>query len=537
MEYDYIVVGAGSAGSVVAGRLAEDPSVNVLLIEAGPSDKSPLIRLPKGTVKLMADRRHAYFYSTEWREAGGEPEVVLRGRGLGGSGSINGMVYHRSQPQDHDELTALGLGGWGWEEMLECYRGLEDSPLPETEWRGRGGAIPLRIARSTSPLSGAITEAANELGLPTLEEPSVPHQLGVAPIVENIDERAERFSSARAFLRGRRRPNLRILVNTRADRIVFEGRRAVGVTTTRGAVREEHRARREIVLCAGALESPRLLQISGVGPADHLRDIGVGVVVDLPGVGANSRDHFAHVSQWRVRDHALSENREYVGWRLARNVLRYYARRTGPLAGGPMKLVVFAQVLDDASGRADAELLHAPFSFSALPGKDDDIVLDPDPGCTFISFPLRPTSRGTVMARSADPADPPVIDPRYLDTDYDRAVTIELVRFLKRLMTQPALAPYVVAELGEAANVDTDDEIIDLVRRTGKSCFHNVGTCKMGGDADPTAVLDARLHVRGIAGLRVADCSVLPVQISAEPNGPAMAIGWRAAELLRADHL
>jgi choline dehydrogenase len=536
MEYDYIVVGAGSAGSVVAGRLAEDPSVNALLIEAGPSDKSPLIRLPKGTVKLMADPRHAYFYSTEWREAGGKPEVVLRGRGLGGSGSINGMVYHRSQPQDHDELAALGLGGWGWEEMLECYRGLEDSPLPETEWRGRGGAIPLRIARSMSPLSGAITEAANELGLPTLEEPSVPHQLGVAPIVENIDERAERFSSARAFLRGRRRPNLRILVNTRADRIVFEGRRAVGVTTTRGGVREEHRARREIVLCAGALESPRLLQISGVGPADHLRDIGVDVVVDLPGVGANSRDHFAHVSQWRVRDHALSENREYVRWRLARNVLRYYARRTGPLAGGPMKLVVFAQLLDGAAGRADAELLHAPFSFSALPGKDDEIVLDPDPGCTFISFPLRPTSQGTVMARSADPADPPVIDPRYLDTDYDRAVTIELVRFLKRLMTQPALAPYVVAELGEAANVETDDEIIDLVRRTGKSCFHNVGTCKMGVDGDRTAVLDARLRVRGIGGLRLADCSVLPLQISAEPNGPAMAIGWRAAELLR-DHL
>jgi choline dehydrogenase len=530
MEYDYIVVGAGSAGSVVAGRLAADPSVNVLVIEAGPGDRSPLIRMPKGTVKLMADPRHAYFYATEW-EGGGKPEVVLRGRGLGGSGSINGMVYHRSQPQDHEDLTALGLDGWGWEEIVECYRGLEDSPLPETAWRGRGGAIPLRVVNGSSPLSGAIVEAANELGLPTLEEPSVPHQLGIAPIVENIDGRAERFSSGRAFLR-HRRPNLRVLLDTRADRILVEGRRAVGVSTTRGGVREEHRARREIVLCAGALESPRLLQISGVGPADHLRDIGVEVVVDLPGVGANSRDHFAHVSQWRLGDHALSENREYVGWRLARNVMRYYARRAGPLASGPMKLVVFAQMLDDSAGRADAELLHAPFSFSALPGKDDDIVLDPEPGCTFVSFPLRPTSQGTVMARSANPADPPLIDPNYLDTDYDRAVMVELVRFLKRLMTHRVLARYVAGELGEAAQAETDGEILDVVRRTGKSCFHNVGTCKMGADRDPTAVLDARLRVRGIGGLRVADCSVLPVQISAEPNGPAMAIGWRAADLL-----
>ena len=522
----------------MAGRLSADPKLRVLLIEAGPIDDNPLIRLPKGMAKLLSDPRYAYFYQTEWNRdtPGLKTETLLRGRGLGGTGNVNGIVYHRGQPQDYDEWAALGLHGWSWADMLPSFRGIEDNLLGETEWRGRGGAIPLRVAKSVPPLAEAIIAAAARCGLPRKEEPNLPTQLGIGPTSENIDDRSERVSSARAFLSPaiRRRPNLRILVDTHVDRVLFDGRSAIGVSCTRAGTHQEFRSR-EVVLCLGALESPRVLQISGVGPAPHLQTLGVPTIIDSPGVGANYRDHFCYFSQWRLRHHRDSVNRQLTGWRLARNVLQYYAFRNGPMAVGPIQMVLFPEVLPGDTGRADSEFVYAPYSVAQRPGVEGEIQMEEEPGCCFNGFPLRGTSIGSVMARSKDPAVPPVIRPNYLATEYDRAVTIGLVRFIRRLMNRPELKPYVMGELGEAAAATTNDEIIDLMLRSGTSGYHSVGTCKMGSDADRSAVLDERLRVRGVSGLRVVDCSVMPLQVSANTNGPVMAIAWRAANMMRED--
>jgi choline dehydrogenase-like flavoprotein len=538
-RWDVIIAGGGSAGCTLASRLSADPRLNVLLIEAGMMDDDPLIHMPKGMSRLLSDPRHTYFYSTEWQTNAPvpKPEILLRGRGLGGSGNVNGIVYHRGQIEDYDEWAALGLPAWGWKEMLPCFLSIEDNVMPPTEWRGRGGAIPLRITLKLPRLAEALINTAAELGLPRKEEPNLPTQLGIGPVAENIDERSRRVSAARAFLTPevRRRPNLRIMVNTRVDRILFAGRRAVGIVCTQNATTQEYRANREIVVSMGTLESPRLLQISGVGPARYLGTLGVPVVIDCPGVGSNYRDHFCHLSQWRLRDQRDSENREYAGWRLGLNVLRYYAFRSGPMSTGSCQMSIFPEVLRGKTGRADAEFVYAPYSMAARPGRDDEIMMEHEPGCHFNGFPLRGTSEGTVMARSADPAAPPLIRPNYLATDYDRAVTIGLVRFIKSLMTHAQMQPYVTGEIGESAKIASDDEIIDYVRRFGSSGYHSIGTCKMGPDGDVNAVLDQRLRVRGVDGLRVCDCSVMPTQVSANTNGPVMAIAWKCADMIRED--
>jgi choline dehydrogenase-like flavoprotein len=323
-------------------------------------------------------------------------------------------------------------------------------------------------------------------------------------------------------------------VKTRVDRVVFEGSRAVGVICSREGARTEYRAAREVILCLGALESPRILQLSGVGPARHLAALGIEVIVDSPGVGANYRDHFAFLSQWRLRHHRDSENRQYQGWRLLCNLLRYVSLGRGPLASAVDQLVIFPEVLPGSTGRADSELGFGPFSLTRRPGTGK-LAIEAEPGCFFTGFPLRGTSEGRLLAQSADPAVPPLIEPNYLSTEYDRAVTIGLVRFLRRLMTQPALKPYVSGELGEGARLVSDDEIIDFMLREGLSSYTSSGTCKMGVAGDETAVLDERLRVRSVAGLRVVDCSVMPTQVSANTNAPVMAVAWRAADLIRED--
>lgn len=314
-QYDIIVVGGGSSGAVVAGRISEDPAVRVLLVEAGTTDRSPLIWMPKGHAKLVADPKHSYFYaaSRTGAAANGPPEIILRGRGLGGSSSINGMVYHRGQPEDYDEWADLGLPGWSWQDVLPAFMAIEDNPLAATEWRARGGPVPVRAAKTVPPLANAVIRAASDLGLPFKEESNLPEQMGIGPVSENIDRLGRRVSSAAAFLPPsvRRRPNLRILTNCRIDRILFKDKRAIGVSCSRGGKPQDYYAYKSVVLCTGTYETPRLLQLSGVGPADHLRSFGIEPVVDLPGVGQNYRDHFSYTACWRLQKAHDSENRDY----------------------------------------------------------------------------------------------------------------------------------------------------------------------------------------------------------------------------------
>lgn len=536
MQADIVIVGGGTAGSVLAGRLSEDPGLSVVLVEAGPDDSHPLIRVPKGMARLLSDPEHTYYYATQPDAPGVKPEVMMRGRMLGGSSGINGMVYHRGQPADYDRWEELGLAGWGWENMQRCFMALEDHALGETEWRGVGGPVPLRVARSLPPLLEAMVRAAGAQGLPYKPEPNLPDQLGAGPVAENIDRAGKRVSAARAFLspQVRRRPNLRVLTHTRTERVLFdETGRARAVMCRRGGEAIELAASREVILCAGTIESPKLLQLSGVGPAALLASLGIPVVHASEGVGANYRDHYCVQPQWRLRRHRDSENANLRGWRQGLSAARYLLTRGGPIGYGSHRLAMFADV-SSGTGRADAEFLFAPYSLDQRPGLEK-IEMEREPGGHFAVFPLRGTSQGTLAVASADSSEPPVIRPRYLDTDYDRKVTAAAVGLMRRIMADPALAPFVVGETGELAKAQTVEEIIEAARQYGGSAYHAIGTCRMGADGDAGAVLDASLRVRGARALRVVDCSVMPEQVSANTMGPVMAIAWRASELIRAE--
>lgn len=537
-SYDFIIAGGGTAGCVLARQLSNDPAHRVLLIEAGPSDDSFMVRMPKGFGKLMTDPRHVYHYATDHHERvpGARPEKWWRGKVIGGSSAVNGMVYHRGQPQDYDHLVALGLQGWGWNEVLPYFVKLENHELPATPWRGHGGPLDLMLHPQRPRLSEAILDAAQQIGLRRKEEPNLPEQEGISYIAYNIHPKTrERVSAGKAFLTPevRRRPNLRILTQTRAERIVFEGRRAVAVRCRRDdGSSVEFRAARDLILSAGAIHSPQLLQLSGIGPAALLQHHGIPVLHDLPGVGSNLREHWNFWFQYRLRHARDSENRDYAGWRLLAQVLNYLARRRGLMSWGSTQMSAFVRTRDGLD-RPDAQLMFAPYTLDFDAMAAGGAAMEKAPGLHAFGYPLRGTSQGTIEIRSPDIADAPRISPNYLSTAHDCEVTIGLVRYIRRLMAQPALEPYVVGELEPTRSVQTDEQIIDHARRFGSTAFHACGTCRMG--IDEMAVLDARLRVRGIEGLRVMDVSVLPEQLSANPNGPLMALAWRASDLILAD--
>lgn len=529
-SFDYIIVGAGSAGSIMAARLSEQPGNRVLLIEAGPSDRSPYLHVPRGFGKVLFDPDLTWRFPVELGPGANKPEVWLRGKTLGGSSAVNGMMYLRGLPADYDHWEAEGNRGWGWNSMREAFCAIEDHELGGTVFRGQGGPLHISLHHERNAVDEAVIAAGHALGLPVKEDiNAAPHDAAIGYLPRTI-RKGRRMSSARAFLApARRRTNLKIVTRLRVDRILWEGRRAVGVECMRpDGTRISYRAQ-ETILCAGGVMSPVLLQRSGVGPAAELAGHGLPVVHDLPGVGGNMREHRLLMMQFRLRSKD-SYNGLFSGMGLLRSIAQYGLGRSGVLAAGSYEVGAFFRARQD-SVIPDAQLLMAPYSVDYAANKP--LTFEKQAGMQCFGYAMRPESQGTIRLRSAAPDDMPVIQPNYLSADYDRQVSIGIVHFIRDLVKQVPLAPLVVEETVPGPAMASDEDIVSAFRFRGGSAYHAVGTCKMGHD--PLAVVDDRLRVHGVSGLRVMDTSVMPTMVSGNTNGPVMAMAWRAAGLILED--
>jgi len=535
MDYDFIVIGAGSAGCVVASRLTEDGRHRVLLMEAGPSDRRLWVQIPIGYGKTFYDHRVNWMYLTEPVPGlGNRVNYWPRGKILGGSSSINAMVYIRGQREDYDEWKALGNPGWAWKDVLPYYRKIEDHALGESDDHGAHGPLQVTdISRDAHPLCQAFVKAGEEAGLPFNRDLNGKSQEGVG-LYQITTRGGWRLSSARAFLwPAMRRANLRVETRAHATRIVFEGGRAAAVEYLQQGERKTARAGREIILSAGAVNSPQLLQLSGVGPADLLKAHGIGVVCDNAAVGGNLQDHlcYDHVyKSWRP----TLNNELYPWWGKVKAGLQFALFRRGPLALSINQGGGFVRTRAELP-RPNLQLYFSPLSYERTPAGTRALLKpDPFPGFAMSVSPCRPTSRGYLQIRSVDPLQAPAIHPNYLSTSHDVAELLAGARFLRRLAATEALSAVIAEELRPGPAAATDEELIADIRARGYSVFHPAGTCRMGPDP-ASAVVDARLRVHGIAGLRVVDASIFPTVPSGNLNGPCIMAGAKAADLILED--
>jgi choline dehydrogenase len=536
MDFDYIIVGAGSAGCVLAERLSRDGASRVLLLEAGTDNRSPLISMPRGMARIWKNPRYFWTFPIAPQAFRPPGEAWFYGKGLGGSSAVNGTWYYRGQPGDYDQWEAQGNTGWTWREIERCYREMEDCRAPGADpSRGRGGPMEITAADCASPLDRAILAAGEQMGLPILADVNQPGTQGIGATQMTVDHRGRRVSAYTAFVKAARgRRNLAIRTGVLVRRVVFEGTRAVGVATG-GAGRETiHRAAREVIVCAGVLNSPKLLQISGIGPRELLERFGVGVVCDSPQVGRNMAEHMMLSLSWRLR-RIPGLNREFRGWRLAANTLKYFVSGKGLMANVLPEVSAMISTGGDPTW-PDVQIGVSPYSMAAAAddkpeagrGRTED-----RPGISVTGFHLRPMSRGVVSIRSGRIEDPPMVEAHWLSApgDADRALT--LMKTMRAIVRQDALAPYVGEETVPGAAVATDEAMLAAIHWMLSTGLHGTGTCRMGPPG--RGVVDERLRVRGADALRVVDCSVMPTPISGNTNGPAMAVAWRAAELILED--
>ncbi|HUB16482.1 MAG TPA: choline dehydrogenase [Acetobacteraceae bacterium] len=529
--FDYIVTGAGSAGCVLANRLSESGRHRVLLLEAGPPDNNIWIHIPLGFAKTYVDPRVNWKLQTEPQPQLGNRRLYLpRGKTLGGSSSINGMVYIRGSHGDYDEWRQRGCEGWDWDSVLPFFKRAENQVRGADDYHGVGGPLHVSDQPGRFELADAALAAAEQAGIPRNPDFNGAHQEGCG-YYQTTSNNRRRWSTAKAYLEpARGRPNLTIRTGAHATRVVIENRRAVGVEYHTGDGRRTAHAGGEVIVSGGTYGSPQLLLLSGLGPAQHLQDMGIAVIRDMPAVGANLHDHFNSYVSWRCPKAITLNDLENSAWRKLTAGVRYFLFRSGPMASNGIHAGLFTRS-DPRFERPDIQINI--FEWSTVRRDKDRVVPHPFPGFTMSPVHLRPDGRGTVRLASPDPLASPAILFDYLRTDYDMQAVLFGIRLARKIAAQPALQPYVAVELAPGQDVQSDADLHEYVRQSGVSNQHPTSSCAMGHGTN--TVVDPRLRVHGIEGLRVADASIMPVAVGGNTNAPTIMIGEKCAAMILED--
>ena len=526
--YDYVIVGGGTAGCLLANRLSEDPKTSVLLLEAGGRDDYLWIHIPVGYLYCMNNPRTDWCFKTEVEPGLGNRSInYARGKVLGGCSSINGMIYMRGQARDYDHWRQLGNTGWGWDDVLPYFKRHEDFVHGADDLHGAGGEWRIEEQRLHWPILDAFRDAAVAVGIPATKDFNRGDNEGIG-YFQVTQRRGVRVNTAKAFLRpALRRPNLRIVVRAQAKRVLLQGTRAVGVEASVAGRDETAEARGAVILAAGAVGSPHLLELSGIGQGERLRKLGIDVVHDSPGVGENLQDHLQLRLIYKINN-ALTLNQVAATLRgKAAIALEYFLKRSGPMSMAPSQLGAFAKS-DPALETPDLQYHIQPLSLDRF-GEP----LHPFPAITASVCNLRPESRGSIHAVAPNFGISPSIRPNYLATLRDRQVAAEAIRLTRRIMAAPPMQPHAPEELRPGAERQSDEDLARAAGEIGTTIFHPIGTARMG--PDPGAVVDERLRVRGIDGLRVIDASVMPTITSGNTNAPTLMIAEKGAAMLRED--
>jgi choline dehydrogenase len=529
--YDFIVTGAGSAGCAVASRLSESGRYRVLLLEAGPPDTNPWIHIPLGYAKTYVDSAVNWKFETAPQPQLGNRRLYLpRGKTLGGSSSINGMVYIRGSHGDYDEWRQRGCEGWDWDSVLPFFKKAENQTRGADEFHGVGGPLNVSDQPAHFELADAVIQACEQAGIPRNPDFNGATQEGCG-YYQTTTSNKRRWSSAKAYLHSAKgRPNLIIQTGAHATRVLIENNRAIGVEYHTAQGRHTAHANGEIIVSGGAYGSPQLLLLSGLGPAEHLQDMGITVVRDMPAVGSNLHDHFNSYVAWRCTKAITLNDLDRSALRKAVAGVRYALFRSGPMSSNGIHAGVFTRS-DPRLERPDIQLNL--FEWSTLQRDKDRVIPHPFPGFTLSPVHLRPEGRGTVRLAIPDPLAPPEVLFDYLRTEYDIQAMLFGLRLCRKIAQQPALQSYIAHELTPGPSVNTDAELADYVRQSGVSNQHPTSSCAMGHG--PNTVVDPRLRVHGIAGLRVADASIMPVAVGGNTNAPTIMIGEKAAAMILED--